>query len=272
VESVLDDQPVIEALRSSSTAPTDDVLAHASPAQLQDVAVSDLESDLEPDELVPMYLKIKSKLFEVDPDVLETKLRKATKGRIPKEAGSENAPTVRKLLSQLQRLESDPFFDRDQAETQWPSKRNELAQAKAATKIPTGLGSLSQAARVEFPTVANDSLSAHQYDSPDAHSEDEETDLLGEMFAAVPDPSPTASTSRDAASEKTTLRDFGKQSGLSPRRLLEEAIRGRLVAIFGKISDSNTDRLVQRFQRTIGIQACLSYHVLEPTFTDSGLV
>lgn len=55
-----------------------------------------------------------------------------------------------------------------------------------------------------------------------------EADMLGDMFSAIPD-EPTASEtpSENLESGNITLRDFGKHSGLAPRRCLEEAIRSR---------------------------------------------
>ena len=194
-----------------------------------DIVVSEVDSDMEPDELVPTYLRIKAKLFELDPDIVDAKPRKQLKSQRGK--GSQLAPpktssAVRKLQSQLQRLESDALFDQDQADAQWPTRRNQIAQSQAA-KRDRLIESMPSQDRHE--TVINISVDDRKSESgrksPNVDSDAEDADLLGEMFTAIPtEPTIDASSSE---SPDITLRDFGKQSGLSPRRLLEEAVRAR---------------------------------------------
>lgn len=63
---------------------------------------------------------------------------------------------------------------------------------------------------------------------PAASQDEEDMDLLGQMFSAVPDSPPKSETTPNGAdSADVTLRDFGKASGLSPRKVLEEAVRAR---------------------------------------------
>ena len=98
-----------------------------------DIHVSDLDSDLDADELIPAYLKVKSKLYEIDPQLVEStakKPKKNAKSKTPAPALTKT-PAVRKLLSQLQQLTSDTLFDEDQAEAQWPARRNQIAQNQA---------------------------------------------------------------------------------------------------------------------------------------------
>ena len=199
-----------------------------------DTYVSDLDSDLELNELIPAYLKIKGKLFEIDPQLVDSTTRKPTKG--PKSKKSTpvpvQSPAIRKLLSQLQQLTSDALFDEYQAEAQWPAKRNQIAQSQAEKRQRTenqpGVAQAQQEEVVIDPPVT-DVAKAPRPPAPQNTDEDEEDlDLLGAMFSAVPEPAPaTATTDNAATTGNVILRDFGKSSGMSPRKVLEEAVRSR---------------------------------------------
>jgi ATP-dependent RNA helicase DHX29 len=189
-----------------------------------DVTVSDLESDMEPDQLVPTYLKIKGRLFELDPDALDSKSRKPQKSR------KSQSSAVRKLVSQLNQLASDALFDQEDAEAQWPAKRNQIAQAKAAER-KSGDGDPSLRSEQHDPAAELSNPPADQKPRESLEttdrSADDDGDLLGDMFSAVPDQGPTNASNSSASDQNITLRDFGKQSGLTPRRLLEEVVRTR---------------------------------------------
>lgn len=201
-------------------------------SEISDIAVSDLDSDLEEDQLVPTYLKIRGRLFEIDPDIVESKSRKQLK--VPKSRSvKSHPPAVRKLLSQLHQLESDALFDRDNAEAQWPAKRSQIAQTKAASRLQAQTTVQPE----EKPKQSNVQAVPLKIDEEDATLEDDDTlfgddssGLLADMFSAIPDQVTSSDvTNGDATSETIVLRDFGKQSGLAPRRLLEEAVRARSV-------------------------------------------
>jgi len=200
-----------------------------------DVDVSDLDSDIELDELLPTYLKVKGKLYEIDPNLVESTARKQPKGARSKKVVSNQtsqSPAVRKLLSQLQQITSDALFDEREAEAQWPAKRNQIAQDRASKRQSGETSPVKQEPEREADESLKPPISAS--DSSEvaigADGSDGEADMLGGMFTAVPTEPSLGNTESDAAtSENVTLRDFGKSSGLTPRRLLEEAIRSRLV-------------------------------------------
>ncbi len=202
-----------------------------------DISVSDLDSDLELDELVPAYLKIKGKLFEIDPQLVDASTRKPPKGAKSKKSAPVPAqsPAVRKLLSQLQQLTSDALFDQDRAEAQWPAKRNQIAQSQAEKRQrndsqPSGAQAQDTDANLDLPVSADMEATPAPAASPSEHEGEEDADLLGGMFSAVPDPTPASEgTSNGESASGITLRDFGKMSGMSPRKVLEEAVRSRLV-------------------------------------------
>ncbi|KAL5118493.1 hypothetical protein ACEQ8H_003669 [Pleosporales sp. CAS-2024a] len=200
-----------------------------------DMVVSDLESDMELDHLIPTYLKLKAKLYEIDPTLIETtgKQKKGAKGKKNHLAQIPQSPAVRKLLSQLQRIAADPLFDEYKAELQWPARRNQIAQQNAIKRQNQPEPSAnSNNERENVASEHNQAVGPEDVVSTDAtnHSSDteEDVDLLGGIFSAVPDCKEAASSQDpNSVSENITLRDFGKSSGLTPRRLLEETIRSR---------------------------------------------
>jgi ATP-dependent RNA helicase DHX29 len=241
-----------------------------------DVDVSDLDSDLELDELIPAYLKIKGKLYEIDPSLVETAARKQSKGSKSKKATPSQAaqtPAARKLLSQLQQITSDALFDEYEAEVQWPAKRNQIAQDRASKRQEQGdqstaLGQDEDAVSPAPPFVPKPDLSTT---TPDSAESEDEADLLGGMFTAVPDEvQPRQSDADNTVSDTATLRDFGKSSGLTPRRLLEEAVRSRSVAAQYILFASAY--LLQGSQRRLDVQDDITYHLLLSPFIINILV
>ena len=231
--------PQVSANGASATGPSPSAVAlNASvPANSDDsnIDVSDLDSDLELDELIPAYLKIKGKLFEIDPQLVDAPARKSQKGGKSKKSAPPppQTPAVRKLLSQLQQLTSDALFDEDQAEAQWPAKRNQIAQSQAEKRQrqdaqPNGSQVQDEAASSDIPKSVKPEATAASSKPPSEHDGEDDADLLGGMFSAVPDASPAPeSTSNGSSADNITLRDFGKMSGMSPRKVLEEAVRSR---------------------------------------------
>jgi ATP-dependent RNA helicase DHX29 len=198
-----------------------------------DVDVSDLDSDIELDELIPTYLKIKGKLYGIDPDLVETAARKHSKSANGKKGSPHQvtqSPATRKLLSQLQKITSDALFDEWEAEAQWPTMRNQIAQDRAMKRQehesePKTEGEVEEHIAV-IPSIISkpNQLST----TPDASGSEDEADLLGGMFTAVSDVIDTRPVdNKDTTTDNIALRDFGKSSGLTPRRLLEEAVRSR---------------------------------------------
>lgn len=197
-----------------------------------DPHVSDIDSDIDLDELVPTYLKVKGKLYEIDPELVEVNpKKKSSKGKKPTPPKKPQSPAVRKLLSQLQQLESDALFDDREAEAQWPARRNEIAQKQAAKRQQEPLPSKplekpkEDVAPISSMVQGRTSTEINGGDADDIMAE---ADMLGDMFSAIPD-EPAANDLRTDAPESGNilLRDFGKQGGLSPRRCLEEAVRSR---------------------------------------------
>ncbi|CEJ92219.1 hypothetical protein VHEMI07880 [[Torrubiella] hemipterigena] len=183
------------------------------------------DSDIEPDDLHPQYLAAKIRLLEM------SKLTDPTK----KSEKSPESDEKAKLLAKLQKIENDVLFDKAAADFEWKSKRIELEKEFAMERN-------RQKAETK-PVVESQVIDEEPDDSVNAEAERIAAELLaevhdddgglGNLFDALPqsevDPSTgatrTVMTSSDGV--KLTIRDFGKWSGVNPRRVLEESCRSR---------------------------------------------
>ncbi|KAL1596221.1 hypothetical protein SLS59_007920 [Nothophoma quercina] len=224
-------KPSTHAIENGSIKGPTSGLPTPAESDLSDVQVSDIDSDIDLDELVPTYLKIKGKLYEIDPELVEVNQRK--KGGKGKKAPPTKTqpPKVRKLLSQLQQLQSDALFDEREAETKWPAKRNEIAQTQASKRQQgTTQAKSEEEEQKDISPPVSAAKEEPQTTSNGSAADDimAEADMLGDMFSVIPDePEATEVPSESAELGNITLRDFGKQSGVTPRRCLEEAVRSR---------------------------------------------
>lgn len=189
------------------------------------------DSDIEPDELVAKYLDSKAKLLEYE------------RGH----GHAENSPTIQhdeelavaKLEAKIRKIESDVLFDRYEAEQQWKIQRVDLERQLAAAKQER------QDQAVDKPTTEEEPAS-EKTDDGDVNNEaeriaaeilaevnDDDEDDIGGLFASLPQNEVDASTGESRTvvnssdGSQIVIRDFGKTTGISPRRALEEACRSR---------------------------------------------
>lgn len=194
--------------------------------------------DIEPDDLLPAYLDAKEKLFAWRRPSQDTARLKA-----PKQSaigGAEN-PEVAILLAKIEKIEKDVLFDKYIAEGQWRTRKivleKEYAQArkqkleeeekeKEATEPSEPVEDDDQdevskeAARIAAEVLAQ-------------NDESDDDGALADLFASLPtnevDPTTgktnTVINGKDGS--KVIIRDFGKWTGVSPLRALEEACRAR---------------------------------------------
>lgn len=192
------------------------------------------DEDFEPDKLVPEYLETKRRLLEI-----ERKYTPRSMAPAEKPEGSDSEMVVAKLEARLKRIENDVLFDKFVADQQWRAQKVTLEKELSAAKKeaansendgPEDLTKDNEAQNIndEASRVAAEIL---------AENNDEDDDISG-LFASLPqnevDPATgkmqTVINSTNGA--KTILKDFGKWTGVSPRRVLEEACRSRLVVFF----------------------------------------
>lgn len=206
------------------------------------------DSDIEPDDLIPAYLDTKAKLFTIQ----RPQRDQVRKGRGPAQklqslstpGGSTDDLETAKLLAKLDRIEKDPLFDRGLAQMQWEPKRIAFERDYAENKK---LQPEAEASSNVLEGAAQSNGDASSDDEEDDEEDDEvakeakrmaaevladDDQSLSDLFAALPtnevDADGKISTvMNNSDGSKVTIRDFGKWTGVSPMRVLEEACRSR---------------------------------------------
>jgi ATP-dependent RNA helicase DHX29 len=188
------------------------------------------DSDIEPDELVSKYLESKAKLLEYE----------RGHGR------PENSPTsehdeqlaIAKLEAKIRKIESDVLFDKYEADQQWKVQRvdleRQLAAAKHERQDQAGENLAVEGEPAPEKTDDGDINNEAERIAAEILAEvNDEDDDIGGLFASLPQNEVDASTGESrtvvnsADGKQTVIRDFGKSTGISPRRALEEACRSR---------------------------------------------
>jgi ATP-dependent RNA helicase DHX29 len=208
---------------------------------VKQVAAVDYESDIDPDDLLPVYLETKTKLFHLQPPPPKGPNTRPS-GRISTPKPRASAPLVdpatAKLLRKIKRIEDDILFDRYLADQQWEPKRIQLerdaaVQRNAAQSVPDNDSQESETLVDSEDEVSKEAAKIGAAMLEDTGSDDEAA--LADLFASLPinevDPVTGKSSTVVNGSNgvKVTIRDFGKWTGVNPTRVLEEACRARYV-------------------------------------------
>ncbi|KAF3491166.1 uncharacterized protein GIQ15_00683 [Arthroderma uncinatum] len=172
----------------------------------------------DPEMLLPEFLSLRSRLYELDPGIFDkTNVKKASRQDSKQTQDLSHDPAIAKLKRKLARIERDVLFDLREAEEHWIGRLKEL---RRATGENLRKAYDSQAASPGL-------LGTEPDDSPPNPIEPEEDEgLFGEMFTS--ELNDTGSNSLPGTGNTTTkLRDFGKSVGVNPRKALEDACRAR---------------------------------------------
>lgn len=196
------------------------------------------DSDIEPDELIPEYISSKAKLLELS--------------RNPTGESDDNAMAIATVEAKIRMIENDVLFDKPTAEVQWRAKKVVLEQQLAATR--------KQQEAEREPAAAMESMKVDEPKDDGINDEAERIaaeilaevedmdDDLGGLFDSLPqnEVDPTTGKSQTVISGangiKLIIKDYGKWTGMGPRRILEEACRSRYV------SHSISGRFANRWQ------------------------
>ena len=187
---------------------------------------SESESDLEPEQLVEKYLTLQARLYEISPNTtkkkVNTQTRQSTGVDMMNKPSTNNA--IRRINTKLNQIRSDVLFDEDEADRRWVDVRNDLAE-RTAERRRLGVSDTHEDKRqsstrslVDEPTI------------PDPVGEtDDADDMLGGLFAGLPESMSGSNnlSATDASGKTVEIRDFGRWTGMSPRRIFEETIRSR---------------------------------------------
>ncbi|KAF7595064.1 hypothetical protein BBP40_007467 [Aspergillus hancockii] len=184
----------------------------------------DSDSSLDPDILLPKYMELQTQLYNLQPEIFD-KPRKGKKSVRDNTEIDTNSPKVAKIRRKISSIENDVLFDRIEAEYRWKEKLDDLRKEAAFI-------------RENLPDVQTPSEEPQIEDQPGEKGiepttevppiDDEETaDLLGDMFQAEEPVLETGVILEELNKATITLRDFGKWTGLSPRRVLEDTCKAR---------------------------------------------
>ncbi|KAL6363682.1 hypothetical protein LRP88_03104 [Fusarium phalaenopsidis] len=192
------------------------------------------DSDIEPDELVPKYLETKAKLLEFERGY--HRLDKSQAADVDEELA------VAKLEAKIRKIESDVLFDKYEAEQLWKGQKINLekqlatakkeAEAQAETQTEDASTPEEPAPEKTDEDEINDEANRIAAEILAEANEDDDDDIGG-LFASLPQNEVDASTGESrtvvnsADGSKIVIRDFGKWTGVSPRRTLEETCRSR---------------------------------------------
>lgn len=199
---------------------------------------TDTESDdnFEPGKLVERYISFKTRLQKLQPELSEPGTRKRNiRSATKSDHSNHEAPTpeATKIMRKINDLNSDILFDRDEASKQWTLVQNELAR-EAAERRKFHLDNEVRSANVANDHDLLESDHHSETASISALSEEDPMGMVGDLFSIVSG----STTDADTVFTKVTktapdgtavvvVRDFGKWTGLSPHRILEEACKAR---------------------------------------------
>lgn len=207
--------------------------------QIKKIIAVDYDSDIDPDDLLPVYLESKAKLFQLQPSPTRgAPLRPNTRNNHQISPAKPAAdPESAKLLRKIRKIEDDVLFDNYLAHQQWEVQRIQLEKDAAARRNAAEIAQDSADSQESETLVdSDDEVSREAAKIGAALLEETGSDddgALTDLFASLPvnevDPLTGKSTTVVNGSDgiKVTIRDFGKWTGVNPARVLEEACRSR---------------------------------------------
>lgn len=206
-----------------------------------DIEVSDLESDLDPDEMLSKYLQIKTRLYQRNSDLIESDGGSGNKKARKRQSNAAKPPPKAsrgetKLLQRLKIIESDVLFDQQAADHKWSEQRLDIIRDQSERK------KLQISEETEKPqSNGNSNVAIEETRADDVMKEAEEmanlllresnadgdSGFLSGMFDAPAEPGSDGASEILTDTVGVTKRNFGKLPGMSARRILEEACRAR---------------------------------------------
>ncbi|KAL6872337.1 P-loop containing nucleoside triphosphate hydrolase protein [Trichoderma longibrachiatum] len=186
--------------------------------------------EIEPEDLIPEYVATKAKLLEW------SYLEKASKSTKQQKENDKDAVSVAYLESKLKTIESDVLFDKFLAEQQWKKDKVDLEKQLALARKTAATDSSSQPQPEDtapLPEADDDITAIAEQMAKDLLAENNEDEDITGLFESLPqsevDPTTgklqTVVNTSDGA--RLVIREFAKWTGVSPKRILEEACRSR---------------------------------------------
>lgn len=172
--------------------------------------------------MVPKYLELQTQLYNLSPDVFDRPKKGKKSGRENAEGGPTN-PQVAKIQRKVSKIENDVLFDREDAEQKWRAKLDDLRK-EAAFFRRSEREEEKPTEEQEQPDEAKPEL---DQESDALLSDAENAGVLGDMFQAEEPALETGVILDELSKASMHVHDFGRTTGLSPRRILEETCRSR---------------------------------------------
>ncbi|KAL8293992.1 hypothetical protein RB600_000118 [Gaeumannomyces tritici] len=197
------------------------------------------DSDIEPDELGPQYLDTRAKLFVLQRPLLDAPKGKSKSLEAGSNQGAKDEMEVARLKAKLAKIEGDILFEKATADMQWREDKIALEREYAANKKrqdEEAAAAAEEQRQVDKNQSAEDEVAREAEKMAAeilAQASEDEDGALADLFASLPvtevDPSTGESATfiNGADGIKLKVRDFGKWTGLSPMRALEEACRSK---------------------------------------------
>lgn len=197
-----------------------------------DLEVSEVDSDMEPDELLSTYLRTRARLYELNPAADAAGKGKSSKAPKTPSRSTRKTAGERKLEQKLQKIEGDVLFDKREADYHWGTKKIELARDVAERKklhLQTDARPLTEQSSLPVKEVdaVGDEAERLGQELLAEGAEDDAGDLLSGMFDALPGVDQSTNAEGGATNGSVIVRDFGKLVGMNPKRVLEEACKAR---------------------------------------------
>ncbi|KUJ11967.1 P-loop containing nucleoside triphosphate hydrolase protein [Mollisia scopiformis] len=198
----------------------------------------DDDSDIDPDDLLSVYLDCKSKLFEMERQRSKpgTNASNPRPKQTPSKSGTGQDLTRAKLDRKIKKIQDDVLFDQYIANQRWEAQRilleRDAAHRRAVEATPDVSDELAALADSDVDDEVSKEAARMGAELLEGNDSDDES-ALADLFASLPvnevDPVTGKSITVVNGSNgvKVTIRDFGKWTGVSPTRVLEEACRAR---------------------------------------------
>ncbi|POS84595.1 hypothetical protein EPUL_002221 [Erysiphe pulchra] len=206
----------------------------------------DYESDIDPDDLLNVFLDCKTKLFnlEISNPSKEFVCRNNPIHPSDSVRGKLENPESAQIIRKLKKIEDDILFDKYIAHQQWEIKRVQLLKENARLRCVKASNESSDcSATPKSPIESSHQLNdyiiepIHKVNQeavvtgesiPKEGGSDDNDTILADLFSSLPvneiEPSTGKSITVVNGSDgiKVVIRDFGEWSGINPSRLLEE--------------------------------------------------
>lgn len=210
--------------------------------------------------MVPKYLDLQTRLYNLRPEIYD-KPKKGKKGQSA--SATVEDPQALKLQRKISSIENDVLFDRKEAEYLWREKLDDLRKEAAIFR------------RSETDTEKEQVEQKEPEPEPEAApilEDGEAGGLLGDMFQTEEEPTLELGIITEELNKASIeTRDFGKWTGLSPRRVLEEACKARYATLaFPHIVFLTATVTHIKYYQRLWLQSHLQGHLIIISFEPNG--